>query len=156
MGKIGFDKIERSLDYTGYLWLSNEVKPRYKTEELKELFKSKLKSNDEPVFIVEGQLFHQEGDQSFSLSIKYADGEYLIYKNEIASELLKLENGKEFIRKDEKGKVIQVVRRKDCLSNRMDERWLKFLQFWEAKPDENCNKMPVLTLTNNIFIGFKK
>lgn len=156
MGRIRIDEIERSLDYTGYLWLSNEGEPKYKTEEIKELFKSKLKSNDEPVFIIEGQLFHQEVDQSFSLSIKYADGEYLVYKNEVSSELLKLENGKELIRKDEKGKVIQVVRRKDYLSNRMDERWLKFLQYWEAKPDENCNNMPVLTLTKNVFIGFKK
>jgi CRISPR type III-associated protein (TIGR04423 family) len=36
----------------------------------------------------------------------------------------------------------------------MDDRWLKFIRYWEEKEDRNCMDMPVLTLTKNVFIGF--
>lgn len=161
MGKISINVIRDlvDLDYTGYLWLSNEKEPSFKPEEIKKQIQEKMLSDNESVFIVEGQLFHQDKSRTFSLSIKYVDGKYWIYKNDVDPTLLSLNNGeqKSVTIKNEKGEDIPcIVERKDYLSNRMDEQWIQFLRYWVAQPDENCMGMPVFVITKNVFVGFKK
>lgn len=145
----------------GYLWWSNQESPEFFEGEDKTITLDE-KSNP---FIIEGQLFgtivnEQEGSRrNVSCSIKYVDGKYLVYKNDIDSALLDLGEGKQksITLKDEEGKDVPcIVERKDYLSNRMDGKWLKFLRYWEANPDENCKGMSVYAITKNVFVGFKK
>ncbi len=117
----------------GYLWKSNQEKP--------EVFQGKaievcLDESTNP-FVIEGQLYDIEKKESYC--IKYVDGQYLIKINKV-----------------EAAKQTQVIEETDYLTNRMDNRWLRFLRYWEETADENCMGMSVLTLTKNVFVGFKK
>lgn len=134
--------------YEGYLWLSDSNEPKVFTNESIDI---ELKEDMIP-FVVEGQLY--ESTTRISYSIKYVDGKCLVYNNDIDSALLDLDEGeqKSITLKD----VPCIVERKDYLSNRMDEKWLKFLRYWEAKPDENCEGMSAFAITKNVFIGFEK
>ena len=118
----------------GYLWWSDQQTPKVYQNELMDICLDETKNP----FIVEGQLYDEENKESYS--IKYVDGQYLVNKFEVdESDFINLDNDV-----------------KSYLSNRMDDRWLKFLSYWEEKEDENCMGMPVLTLTKNVFIGFDK
>lgn len=118
----------------GYLWWSDQQEPKiYEGESLDLCFDETLNP-----FVVEGQLYDKEEKKSYS--IKYVDGQYLIYINKVEdNDLTNPDN-----------------ETKCYLSNRMGDRWLRFLRYWEEKEDENCMNMPVLTLTKNVFIGFKE
>lgn len=143
--------ISGSKKYEGYMWLSNSIEPKvYNNEEID------LKLA-EGIFVVEGQLYDTGEKKSYS--IKYIDGNYFIKSIDISDPFLALGNEEEmvFMSKDNKGKdTTSVVQRKDYFSNRMGDKWLKFLRYWEPKEDENCEGMPVLVITKNVFIGFKK
>lgn len=118
----------------GYLWLSDQQKPKVYQNELIDICLDEAKNP----FVVEGQLYDEENKESYS--IKYVDGQYLV-------NIYKVDES-DFTNPDN-----QI---KSYLSNRMDDRWLKFLSYWEEKKDKNCMSMPVLTLTKNVFIGFDK
>ena len=116
----------------GYLWWSDQQEPNIYDGDALDI---SLDETNNP-FVVEGQLYDQEEMESYS--IKYVDGQYLINKYKVdESDLTNLDNEK-----------------KSFFSNRMADRWLKFLRYWEEKNDENCMGMPVLTLTKNVFVGF--
>ena len=116
----------------GYLWWSDQQKPKVYQDELIDIC---LDETENP-FVVEGLLYDEENKESYS--VKYVDGLYLINKYKVdESDFINLDNEE-----------------KSYLSNRMDDRWLKFLNYWEEKKDANCMGMPVLTLTKNVFIGF--
>ena len=116
----------------GYLWWSDQQKPRVYQDELIDICLDEAKNS----FVVEGQLYDEENKESYS--IKYVDGKYHINKYKV--------DESDFINIDNEIKCY--------LSNRMDDRWLKFIRYWEEKEDRNCMDMPVLTLTKNVFIGF--
>ena len=116
----------------GYLWWSNQQKPKVYQDELIDICLDEAKNP----FVVEGQLYDEENKESYS--VKYVDGLYLINKYKV--------DESDFTNPDN-----QI---KSYLFNRMDDRWLKFLSYWEEKKDANCMGMPVLTLTKNVFIGF--
>ena len=116
----------------GYLWWSDLQEPKvYCGEKMDQSFDE----NANP-FVVEGQLFDK--DNNVSYSIKYIDGEYIVEKFEVQDDDFTNPNNET----------------KTYLSNRMGDRWLSFLRYWEEKNDENCMNMPVLTLTKNVFVGF--
>lgn len=117
----------------GYLWWSDQQEPEIYDGKAVDVCLDETKNP----FVVEGQLYDKEG---MSYSIKYVDGQYLINKYKV--ETVDLTN------KDNE--------LKSFLSNRMGDRWLKFLRYWEEKRDKNCMDMPVLTFTKNIFVGFKE
>lgn len=118
----------------GYLWWSDKQEPKVYDGDALDI---SLDDTQNP-FVAEGQLYDKEEKKSYS--IKYVDGQYLIniYKVETSDFTNKANENKAF------------------LSNRMDGRWLKFLRYWEEKEDVNCMGMPVLTLTKNVFVGFKE
>lgn len=121
----------------GYLWWSDQQKPEVFQNEK---FERSFDENKNP-FVVEGQLY--DVDNNMSYSIKYVDGKYLIQQFDVKNDV-----------KD--GNPTNADNDiKTYLSNRMGGRWLKFLRYWEPKKDENCKGMNVLTLTKNVFIGFK-
>ena len=72
--------IDFSLSYEGYLWMSNETHPRVFGPDSK--VDSHLFDTKNP-FVVEGYLFNKQ--TGISISIKYIDGRYYIYHNEIVA-----------------------------------------------------------------------
>lgn len=118
----------------GYLWWSDQQKPEVFQNEK---FERSFDENKNP-FVVEGQLY--DVDNNMSYSIKFVDGKYLIKSFDVTED--------DFSNPD--------FETKEYLSNRMGGRWLKFLRYWEETKDENCKGMKVLTLTKNVFIGFKE
>ena len=128
MGTIKINNCE------GYLWWSDQQEPKvYQDEPIDEC----LEANQNP-FVVEGLLYDKEEKTSYS--IKYVDGQYLIKEYKVEDDDL----------------CNPDYEIKSYFSNRVDNRWLKFLRYWEEKEDENCMGMNVLTLTKNVFIGFKE
>ena len=116
----------------GYLWWSDQQKAKVYQDELIDICLDEAKNP----FVVEGQLYDEENKESYS--VKYVDGLYLIKKYKVdESDYINIDNEE-----------------KSYLSNRMDDRWLKFLSYWEEKKDASCMGMSVLTLTKNVFIGF--
>lgn len=118
----------------GYLWWSDQQTPQVYQDEALDICLDETKNP----FVVEGQLYDRVNCQSYS--IKYVDGQYLINKYKVTEQ--------DFSNPDNELKRF--------FSNRMDDRWLKFLHYWEEKEDENCMGMPVLTFTKNVFVGFKE
>ncbi len=118
----------------GYLWWSDQQNPRVYQDEALDICLDETRNP----FVVEGQLYDRECRQSYS--IKYVDGQYLITIYNVAEQ--------DFTNPDNEPKVF--------LSNRMGDRWLKFLRYWEEKEDENYMGMSVLTFTKNVFVGFKE
>ena len=118
----------------GYLWWSDQQKPKIYDGDALDICLDETKNP----FVVEGQFYDKGTKESYS--IKYVDGQYLINIYKVADE--DLDNS--------------ANETKSYLSNRMGDYRLRFLRYWERKKDENCMDMPVLTLTKNVFIGFKE
>ena len=138
MGRIKID-VNKDLNYEGYIWLSDKEEPTvYEDDPVT------LPKEGNP-FVVEGQLYNKA--EGLSYSIKYVDGQYIIQKYTVTEE-------------DMKNKDNEV---KEYKLNRKADKWLKFLRYWEEIPDEDNfkdeehpNGLPVLTMTKNVFIGFKE
>ena len=118
----------------GYLWWSDQQNPQVYQDEALDICLDETKNP----FVVEGQLYDKEFCTSYS--VKYVDGQYIINEFNVEEH--------DFANPDNE--------QKDFLSNRMGDRRLKFLRYWEEKEDENCMGMPVLTFTKNVFLGFKE
>lgn len=138
MGRISIKDI-KPLTYEGYLWMSDQENPNVYENTSVELPAEGSK------FVVEGQLFNKT--EGLSYSIKYVDGQYIVQEYEVTEADLKNPDN-------------QV---KTYLSNRMGDKKLQFLRYWEEVLDEdnykdtaNPNGLPVLTQTKNVFIGFKE
>ena len=128
--------IDFSLSYEGYLWMSNETHPRVFGPDSK--VDSHLFDTKNP-FVVEGYLFNKQ--TGISISIKYIDGRYYIYHNEVVAS-------------DLNSKDIDSVY---YLTQRMktDKQWAMFLRYMKEKADSSCLGMNVLEVEKEVFIGFK-
>ena len=118
----------------GYLWWSDQQSPQVYQNEILDIC---LENNNNP-FVVEGLLYDKDSCKSYC--IKYVDGQYVIKTYNLEEQ--------NFTNPDNELKFYY--------SNRMGNRWIKFLRYWEEKEDENCMNMPVLTFTKNVFVGFKE
>lgn len=129
--RISIDQISDQ-KYDGYIWMSDKEDP--------DLLKGKKFSLPEGCnpFIVEGQLYSEEAGLSYS--IKYVDGEYIVFEHKVSAADISSPDNEVIVYEP----------------NRMNVGGLKFLRVWEKKADDNCLDMDVLTLTKNVFIGFKK
>ena len=139
MGRICIKDI-KPLTYEGYLWMSDQENPAvYENDSVT------LPEEGANPFVVEGQLYNEKEELSYS--IKFVDGQYIVQEYEVTET-------------DMKSPDNQI---KTYLSNRMGDKKLQFLRYWEEVPDEdnftdsnNPKGLPVLTQTKNVFIGFKK
>ena len=126
-------KIEKSI-YDGYIWYSDKSEP--------EVFQSQdfEFDTDEIVnpFIIEGQLY--DAQKMFSYSIKFVDGKYICKKYQVEST--------DFNKSD--------VEIKTFHANRMDEKKMRYLQYWKEEDDELCEGMKVLQPKELVFVGFVK
>lgn len=124
-------KIEKSI-YEGYLWYSDAAEPKvYDQEEFELVIKE-----DENPFIVEGQLY--DTDRMKSISIKFVDGKYIFQTHDVDS--------LDFNKAD--------VDIKHFMSNRMNGRKLRFLNYWNEMEDALCDNMKVLVPSKRVFAGF--
>lgn len=139
MGKISISDIDNQLTYEGYLWWNDKENPDIIQGEVFD----RLPEEDANPFVVEGQLYNQA--KGISYSIKYVDGQYIVYEYTVTE--------------DDKKSPNEI---KTYLSNRMDGRWLQFLRYWEEVEDTDAKLeaypkgLGVLRQTKNVFIGFKK
>lgn len=138
MGRISIKEI-KPLTYEGYLWMSDQENPNVYENKLVTL----PKEGDNP-FVVEGHLFNKK--EGLSYTIKYVDGQYIVLEYQVTE--IDLKNPDNQI--------------KTYLSNRMGDKKLQFLRYWEDVFDEDNYKdakypygLPVLTQTKNVFVGFE-
>lgn len=139
MGRIKIKEIKH-LSYEGYIWMSNQENPYLCEND----FVTLPPEGSNP-FVVEGQLYNEV--EGLSYSIKYIDGQYIVQEYKVTETDRKNPDNQE----------------KAYLSNRMGDRILKFLRYWEEiiendniRESSNPNGLPVLTQTKNVFIGFRK
>ena len=131
MKKIDINEIDYSLTYEGYLWYSNQTKPKIVIGNLiaKEIF-TKLP------FIIEGNLYCSEN--GLSISIKNVDGEYQVHQA-ILKDLPKDQCSNE-----------------EYLAHDLDKiEKIKMVQYWEeSQADELLAGMTTLIPTWQAFKGF--
>lgn len=133
--------IDYTLTYEGYLWMSDKQHPKVFHPESQ--IDPALFTKKNP-FVVEGYLFNKQ--TGLSLSIKYIDGQYHIYRNIVEKTDLDSQN---------KSKNVDTVY---YLTQRIDipsKRWAAFLRYWNEKADSSCLGMNVLEVEKEVFIGFK-
>ena len=135
MSKIEIKDIDFGLCYEGYLWMSNENKPRIFAPAA--MIDRTLLEGLNP-FVAEGYLYNKE--QGVSISIKSPNGRPCAHRF--------LVNAVDFHSEE--------VTPVEYHAHRMDGNRLLFLRYWTAKPDGACLDMPVLTLDKMVFVGFKK
>ena len=142
MGRISINQI-KALPYEGYLWMSDKEQPQVFNQE-----NISLPKEGENTFVVEGMLYNKENELSYS--IRFVDGEYIVLEFKVTEADIKNPDNQE--------KVYEPNRMDDLKGKR-----LRFLRYWEEVLDEDNYKdeqypdgLPVLTLTKNVFIGFKE
>lgn len=137
--------------YVGYLWYSNEKKPMAfdGSEPVPEM---NLDEEKNP-FIIEGNLWDEDGRNS--IMIRYVDGEYIVRRTKVKEEELKA-SSRAYSQAYESGSPIATTLKK-YLAHRIEGvKCLCFLQYWQAEPDDMCEKMCVLRPSKLVFIGFDK
>lgn len=139
MGRISIKDI-KALNYEGYIWMSDKDEPTVYNNAPVE-----LPLNYSNPFVVEGQLYNRT--QGISYSIKFVDGQYIVQEYYVTES-------------DRENPDNQI---KTYISNRMGDKKLQFLRYWEDVCDEDnfkdvkhLNGLPILTQTKNVFIGFEK
>lgn len=136
--------------YKGYLWYSNEKKPMVfdGSEPVPEM---NLDEEKNP-FIIEGNLW--DADNLMSIMIRYVDGKYIVRRTKVKEE--ELSSSRASSQAYESGSPIATTLKK-YLAHRIEGvKCLCFLQYWQAEPDDMCEKMCVLRPSKLVFIGFDK
>jgi len=130
------------IKYTGYIWKSDNPAPEIKINP-KDIF-SDIGENP---FIIEGYLYSESESQS--ISIKQIDGQYFISKIDLAG--IDLKNLPDDI-------FAQHCYLSDPAIFKLnnDFKYIKFVEYWESKPDDLCAGMQVLQPARIAFIGFSK
>jgi len=122
-------KIEKS-KYEGYIWYSDEPKPKVLNSDE---FEIELIDVENP-FIIEGQLF----DGNVSIGLKYIDGQYIVNKFSL----------------NDLGNIAS--EEQTYIANFDGVSGLQFRQYWREKEDKECNNMKVLQPAELVFVGFTK
>jgi len=119
--------------YEGYLWYSNENRPRVFLGDQNVSFET-----SEDAFIVEGLLWQKA--TLTSIRISFHDGESKVYKTNVKSDEL-----------EGCGNVTCL----DYLAHRMPGiKYLSFIRRWNAETDSLCENFEVLTPGSLVFVGF--
>lgn len=103
-------------------------------------------------FIIEGNLWDKDGRKS--IMIRYVDGKYIVHSTHVNEEELKgISSSRASSQAYESGSPTL----KKYLAHRIEGvKCLCFLQYWQAEPDDMCEKMCVLRPSKLVFIGFDK
>lgn len=139
--------------YEGYLWYSDENKPKVFLGD-KMVEKIELDDCSNP-FVVEGNLWNAETHES--IMIRYIDGRYFVRHTVVAD--------KELLGIDDRsldpvtGKTSDLVATtvKEYLPHRLESvKALRFLQYWQGEEDAMCEGMAALRPSKLVFVGFNK
>lgn len=132
MKKINITEIDNSLDYQGYLWLSDSKEPIILLEEKipQDIFKTLP-------FVVEGYLFCKS-KSGLSIKIKYIDGDYQIFSVELDQISEKQLTKNDFV----------------AIKNSGGIKFICSVQYWEKVPDKLCENMDTLEPAWVAFKGF--
>jgi len=120
------------LKFTGYIWYSNNAKPKILENE-----KANFSNFDKNQFIIEANLFAE--NENISINIKHIDGKYYI-------SIIELNNI------PENAEIIEKVYLANPTVSKTEK--LIFKQCWQEFVDENCENMKVLKPTWTAFTGF--
>ena len=131
MCKINIKQIP-DLDYEGYLWYSNQSKPKIINS--KNPFKKSLLT--QLPFVIEGNLWAEK--EKISLNFKNIDGEYQIFKYDL-NKLNIEENSQTYI-----------------AHNLVGIQEFTLYQHWKEKKDPLCENMKTLVPSWSAFTGFIK
>lgn len=135
MSQITINNIDFTLNYEGYLWMSNEKEPRVYPQPT--TIDAALLHSNNP-FVVEGYLYNKE--RGVSVCIKSHDGKPSIYQFDVKAAHFDSPN------------VTPIT----YVGHRMAGLSLNFLRYWTPQADKACLDMPVLMLEKMVFVGFKK
>ena len=130
--------------YVGYLWYSDQTKPRMLKQETFDVESLKTPMNS---FVIEGQLWDETN--SMSISIKYVDGEHIIKFFKVQQDDLKNALSEES----------DSITIKRYIPHRLEGvAKLTFMQYWkrEKVEDEQCKDFETLIPDKLVFIGFDK
>ena len=119
-----------NIKYQGYYWRSGDSKPVHINNEYPNFGEKSGKS----LFVQEAMLWNEE--EKISIMINHT-GHQQINLYELTVE--DLSKSKDVIHYE---------------SIRLDNRKLKFLQYWKEEEDEHCEDFSVLKMKAKIFIGF--
>ena len=132
MKNINIENIDHSLDYQGFLWLSDKKEPIILIDEKipYDIFKSLP-------FVVEGHLFCKSRN-GLSIKIKNIDGEYYVSTVELNT-----------IPKNQ-------ITQNDFVAIKNDKgiKNIRSVQYWEKVPDQLCENMDTLEPSWVAFNGF--
>ncbi len=129
--------------YEGYVWMSNEPKPRVLTTEECPF---ELENENEGTFIIEAQLCDTKGQVSYS--VKHIGGEHVIMRYEFTDGDFNCGSI------TQKSFVAHRINKDPEMAPEKAIKTLYFLQCWEPKEDPACLGMPVLHPTHLVFTGF--
>ena len=132
--QISLSEIPKDLKFEGYIWMSDSENPKmFKRENLRTPLFENTSDNNNP-FIIEGQLFAEEAQKSYS--IKYVDGKHLVVEYDLS-------------------KPLSIFTDKPFIPNRLQGvDKIKFRQYWKAETDKYCVNMETLKPASYVFVGF--
>ena len=134
MRKIQLKDIQQG-KYQGYLWFSDEIRPRVFDED--EITSIEPKEN---AFIVEGMLW--QPSTRTSIYINYHDGEQFVYSSEVTQDDLS-GNG-------------QATKERYVAHRIQGVTFLDFIRYWTLEQDLLCEGFEVLVPGALVFTGFNK
>lgn len=123
--------------YDGYLWYSDQKKPKVLKQEA---FNLDALCESENPFIIEGQLWNK--DKRESISIKYVDGKYIVSGPVVVE--------------DYKEEKTELFTKKRYIPHRIEGiKHIVFLQYWRKEKDNLCEGFETLVPDRLVFVGFE-
>lgn len=139
--------------YEGYLWYSDENKPRVFLGD-RMVDRMELDDCSNP-FVVEGNLWNAETQES--VMIRYVDGHYLVRHTIVTDAELQGIDDRSLDSIAEKVRVAVATTVKEYLPHRISGvKALRFLQYWQGEEDAMCEGMTALRPSKLVFVGFNK
>lgn len=139
--------------YEGYLWYSDENKPRVFLGD-RMVDRMELDDCSNP-FVVEGNLWNAETQES--VMIRYVDGHYLVHHTIVTDAELQGIDDRSLDSIAGKVQVGVATTVKEYLPHRISGvKALRFLQYWQGEEDAMCEGMTALRPSKLVFVGFNK
>ena len=135
--------------YEGYLWWSDSKMPVAYDGTTPVAMQLDDSSNP---FVIEGNLWNAEKMES--IYIRYVDGRHIVRRTYVTKDEWKEINDKS-LNIGSTDKKLVATTRKEYLAHRIPGvSTLRFLQYWEAQTDQECEGMVALRPKKLVFVGF--
>ena len=139
--------IPSDIEYSGYVWISNDPKPIVIIDNTYDFSKKFDKA-----YIIEAYLYSKE--KNLSISVKHLDGKDLISQIDLNGLDISKEN--ENISKHRYIADAAITNKyKEITDENKKVIYLDFIQYWDYEEDELCENLKVLKPTWVAFVGFE-